>query len=109
MKSSLHIERLGLCGLCKKWLPLKKRWLPEHRGLDGKKCPNSEYSYTDLKYHIGDFEGAVVMAKLIANDHGRCLESGERHSVDCGDGDRCAKIRLWRAKSLAEYILANKD
>ncbi len=109
MGNSLDIEPLGLCIKCGCWLLLKKDWLPEHKGPDGERCPNSGYSRDAFKYHIKTYEGAVTMAKLIANDHDRCLNGGGMHSLNCGDGDDCARRRLIRAKALADYVLAHKS
>lgn len=107
------IHRLVLCGKCESWHPLQRGQslllssLPKHKGLDGKQCPNSGYSYSALKYRIETPDEAAAVAQFFIEDHGRCLKSGGMHSLACGDGDACESTRLHWAKALAAYVLAN--
>jgi hypothetical protein len=103
-----NIELLGLCSNCNTWHPIKKGkdWLPNHKGTNGKKCPNSGYSYSAIEYSLKTAEEATGMAQLIAADKGGCLHGGGLHSMACGNGRYCEDERQRRAQALAEYFLA---
>lgn len=45
-----------------------------------------------------------TVAAFISTDDGRCLEQ-VRHSIACGDGWECVKIRSNLARAFAQYFL----
>jgi hypothetical protein len=100
------MKRLGWCHHCKQWCSLgKDDWLPAHDTPTGKTCPDAHFSYWELKYELENETEAREMAQMIVDDKGNCLYGGGRHSMNCGDGDRCESERLRRSIALAHYML----
>lgn len=112
------IGTLGLCSCCRKWVPLqlgrsRLEGLPEHNNATGKrKCRGSGYSPWEYKYVVRNDEEALALATFITEDNEICLDartcSPHSHTINCGDGRRCAETRQKLAKALAEYCLQKK-
>lgn len=106
------VKTKGWCDKCKQWLILEEDggeidWLPKHKDQKNNKCSNAHYSPQKIEYFITTFEQAIVLAKFLKDDDGKCLDSlgGDRHTINCGDGENCDETRRMLAKALANYFL----
>jgi hypothetical protein len=105
-----NLDVSGFCDKCKQWLPLGDHdWLPKHTFKNKKKCPNSEYSPSDMMFLVNNEEEAKKTSLFLRDDKGWCLDPGyigsTRHSANCGDGRACDETRRKIASALAIYYL----
>lgn len=113
------LEEAGYCSKCCDWFELTaNNSLPIHQKKDGEgECSNSHYSPSRNKYLIRTSEDARIVAEFIRDDVGGCLDHGfvnlddrlpKRHSINCGDGDKCDAKRLQFAQALATFYLEGR-
>ncbi len=100
----------GTCCHCKKTLALKpsKRFktigaLPYHRHK-GVRCKNTGYSANNIHPVIQTDAEMDAVATFISTDNGRCFVHAS-HTMACGDGWDCVKVRTNLARAFANYHL----
>lgn len=100
----------GTCYTCGKTMALKQSRkfktigaMPYHLHK-GVRCRGVGYSARDIHPVILTDEQMDAVATFIATDDGRCLEHVS-HSLACGDGRNCVKIRRLLATAFAKYYL----
>lgn len=106
---TVKLTRSGFCGNCEIWLEMKDSsgGLPTHNMKGGQeKCTSSGYSPLGCRYVIKTRKEALEVAGFLQNDTGYCLVR-DRHSIACGDGDRCNAERRMLAEALSTYCLEN--
>jgi hypothetical protein len=100
----------GTCCHCKKTVELKENprfktigALPYHRHK-GRRCKNTGYSADNIHPVILNDAEMDAVATFIANDNGKCFVYAS-HTMACGDGWDCVKVRTKLARALAVYHL----
>lgn len=74
----------------------------------GKPCSGIGYSFRSTRLVVETDQEATEVATFLVNNKWACFDQpweGGRHSMACGDGERCHELRAKHGHALAIYWL----